>query len=523
MENPVRRQLNDFIGRRQITHPQFIRADNMDAYFSAIGVDSQREIVLGLLRCSDLSRISDEVRNKIVHLYNNLYILKEPLKKRQTLVVVTRDGKQRKSAIIHLLDENQRLMHEIVDHLSTNKEETAQAIINWTISTVNLFGGAYLSYRCEIDQLKKVREQSVHLAEQIADILSGTIQKLEADKPPASAGLFASKEKNKARQLVEEQIGAAGKVIENLGKSGKLVDGLREPIFLAHRVARALQANAEKVQQEWKSFFESRIRDEKGLPVVAVTPDHTLKAASEKQYEPYFATVIREMSEHLESFRQLLPDGREILKACGITGEETCSRVVQASRSLNTILNNLLMELRFACQNTLNRKQQIIRDRITYTEEKLRTEEVLLSAFARTLEEIFPADFRNSKAALNEMLHQGITRDQYSLLRSEINFWSAMKDRIFEQGKESRKTMFIRRRRMINEILPDEIYYIEYSDKLRKTIDIATEEKPGFEPFIQQDFHDLLKYLVSLYRSGEAHIRLEETEAPPEPGRAETT
>ncbi len=523
MENPVRKQLNDFIGRRQVTHPQFIRAENMDRYFSSIGVDGQREIVHGLLRCSDLTKIEDGIRKKIVHLYNNLYVLKEPLKKRQTVIVVSSGGKKQKTAIIRVLDENQRLMQEIIDHLKDNTDESAQAIINWTISSVNLFGGVYLTNRCEIDRLKKIKEQSIQLAEQISGNLSDTLKKLDADKSAGSSGLFASKAKKEAQQSLEEKINFTQQVITNLGKTGKLIDSIREPIFLAHRVNKALQAEADAIKPEWKSFYESRIKDEKGLPVVAATKNHGLKAAAEKPYEKSFSTIIQEIKGALETYRQQLPAGREVLTACGVEDEETFKKIVKASRSLNSVLNNLFLELRFAYQNGLNRKKQILRDRKTYEEEKIRTDQVLQTAFARTLEEIFPADFQNSKATLNETIHKGITRDEYALLRSEINFWSLMKDKIFEQGKESRQSMFIRRRRMINDILPDEEHYIEYSDRLRKTIDIVGEEKAGFEPFVQQDFHELLKYLVNLYRVAESHVRKEEVEEPKEQAKQEST
>ncbi|MFH2133432.1 MAG: hypothetical protein ABIK68_23895, partial [bacterium] len=52
-----------------------------------------------------------------------------------------------------------------------------------------------------------------------------------------------------------------------------------------------------------------------------------------------------------------------------------------------------------------------------------------------------------------------------------------------------------------------EQFFIEYSDKLRKTIDISETEKFGFVPFVQQDFHELLKYLVGLYRDAAEHVR----------------
>lgn len=517
MENPVRKQLNDFIGRRQITHPQFIRTGNMDRYFASIGVDGQRDIVHGLLQCSNLEKIGDETRKKIVRLYNNLYNLKDPLKKRQTVMVITNEDKKQKTAIIRVLDENQRLMHEVVEQLKNNTEETAQAIINWTISTVNLFGEAYLTNRCEIDRLKKIREQSIHLSTQISEILSETMKRMETEMSSGSAGLFASKAKKEARQVLEKQSVTIKQINGNLAKTEKLIDSIREPVFRAYRVSKALQAEPDLVQPDWKSFFESRIKDEKGLPVVAITAKHSLKSATEQQYEKVFSKSIEGVRKHLETYRQLLPASREILSNCGITDEETCQRVVQASRSLNAVLNNLFLELRFAYQNTLNRKEQILRDRKTYEEEKVRTDTVLQTEFARILEEIFPADFKNSKGTLNETIQNGITKDEYSLLRSEINFWSLMKDRIFEQGKENRQEMFIRRRRMINEILPDEEHYIEYSDRLRKTIDIAAEQKLGFEPFVQQDFHELLKYLVNLYRVAESHISKEKEE--PDPGK----
>jgi len=522
MENPVRKQLNDFIGRRQVTHPQFIRANNMDQYFSSIGVDGQREIVHGLLRCSDLTKISDDIRKKVVHLYNNLYNLKDSLKKRKTIIVVTSGGKQQKMAMIRRLDENQRLMQEIVAHLRDNPDETVQAIINWTISTVNLFGGVYLTNRCEIDRLRKVREQAIHLAAQIREILAGSLEKMEGDQSAGSGGMFASKAKKEVQQMLSDRIAFMQQVMDNLGKTEKLVDSIREPIFLAHRVSRALQAESERVLPDWKSFYESKIKDQKGLPMVAASADHKLKAAGEKPYEKTFATVIQKVQETLEGYRQLLPASRETLGACGVEDEETLQRIIQTSRSLNSILNNLFLELRFAYQNGLNRKEQILRDRNTYEEEKVRTDQVLQTAFSRTLEEVFPADFKNSKAALIDTIHKGITRDEYSLLRSEINFWSLMKDKIFEKGKESKQSMFIRRRRMVNDILPDEEYYIEYSDRLRKTIDIINNEKDGFEPFIQQDFHDLLKYLVSLYRDAESHIRKEEPEEDKEKTTEET-
>lgn len=513
MENPVRRQLNDFIGRRQITHPQFIRADNMDSYFAFIGVDGQREIVHGLLRCSDLSKIDDEIRHKIVQLYDNLYVLKEPLKQRRTAIVQSVQNKKQKTAIIRVLDENQRLMQEIIEHLKENPDETAQAIVNWTISTVNFFGGAYLTNRCEIDRLKKTRDQSVHLSEQISEILSESVKKLEEGKAAGSGGLFASRAKKEALQAQDAKIGFAQQVIDNLRKTDKLIDSLREPIFLAHRIGKALQAEAEAVTIDWKSYFESRRKDEKGLPVVAATANHKLKAASEKPYEKTLTTLIEEVRKKLETYRQLLPATREVTTQCGIENSETAHRLVQASRSLISILNNLFLELRFAYQNVLNRKMQILRDRKTYQEEKIRTDRVLQTDFARTLSEVFPADFRNSKGPLNEITAKGITRDEYTLLRSEINFWSLMKDQIFEKGKESRQSMFIRRRRMVNELLPDEEHFIEYSDRLRKTIDITNTQNPGFEPFVQQDFHELLKYLVNLYRVAESHIKEEEPEA----------
>ncbi len=84
------------------------------------------------------------------------------------------------------------------------------------------------------------------------------------------------------------------------------------------------------------------------------------------------------------------------------------------------------------------------------------------------------------------------------------------KDKLFEQGSENRESLFIRKRRMVNEILPDEQHYIEYSDRLRKTIDISSTEKAGFEPFVQQDFHELLKYLTGLYQDAAEHVKKEE-------------
>ncbi|MFH2131910.1 MAG: hypothetical protein ABIK68_16165, partial [bacterium] len=450
MENPVRKQLNDFIGRRKITHPQFITNENMDSYFSSIGVDGQREIVHGLLRCSNLEKISDELRKKIVHLYNNLYVLKGPLKKRQTLIIVSGKKGPRKTAIIRLLDENNQLMKQIVEHLQDNSDETAQAIINWTISTVNLFGGVYLKYRCEIDGLKKIREQSVQLATQISEILSAAADTMASGKSPGGTGLFASKAKKEAQQVFDDKIAFLQQVIGNLGKTAKLVDAMREPIFLAQRVNSALQAAAKTVPPDWQNFYVSQIKDEKGMPVVGVTADHGLKSAMEKNYEKVFTADIQEVRKKLDDFKQLLPFTKDTALACGLDDEETLKRVLQSSRSLFSILNNLFLELQFAYETGLNRKAQILRDRKTYEIEKSRTDAVLETEFARTLEETFPTDFKDSKAALIEAIHKGITRDQHALLRSETNFWSMMKDRLFEEVKENRQSLFIRKRRMVN-------------------------------------------------------------------------
>ncbi len=45
-----------------------------------------------------------------------------------------------------------------------------------------------------------------------------------------------------------------------------------------------------------------------------------------------------------------------------------------------------------------------------------------------------------------------------------------------------------------------------------KTIDISNTEKAGFEPFVQQDFHELLKYLTNLYRDAAEHVQKKEVE-----------
>lgn len=507
MENPVRKQLNDFIGRRKITHPQFIQQKSMDRYFSSVGVDGQREIVHGLLRFSDLKKISDDSRKKIVQLYDNLYLLKEPLKKRRTFYLNPKSDSSQKTAIIKLLDQNNRLMGEIIEHLKENDDETVQAIINWTISTVNLFGDVYLKNRCEIEGLKKIRQQAVHLVEQISDIMSAFAEELEAGKSSGGTGMFASKAKKEAQQLLEEKIAHTRKVIANLGKTEKLVDAMREPIFLAQRVSQALQKAADSITPEWQTFFVSRIMDEKGLPEVSCTASHGLKAAQEQNYENSFSTKIREVRENLEAFKQLLPLNREILLSCGVDNENIFPRIIQASRSLYALLSNLFLELQFAYRNGLNRKMQILHDRKTYEMERIRSDKALKTDFARALEEIYPTDFNDRKAALIETIHRGITRDQHSLLRSETNFWSEMKNKLFAQSSESRQSLFIRKRRMVNEILPDEQHYIEYSDKLRKTIDISDKEKAGFDPFVQQDFHELLKYLVSLYREAAEHVK----------------
>jgi len=515
MENSVRRQLNDFIGRRKITHPQFIQEKSIDAYFSSIGVEGQREIVHGLLRCSDLKKISDDIRKKIVHLYNNLYSLKEPLKKRQTIFIGSKSQGSRKTAIIRLLDENNRLMGEIIEHLQENTEETAQAIISWTISTVNLFGSVYLKNRCEIEGLKKVKQQATHLAEQISDILKAFSEELEAGKSVGSKGLFASKAKKEAQQVLDDKIAFAQKVIDNLGKTEKLLDTIREPIILAQRTGQALQKAADSVTPDWQTFYVSQIKDEKGLPEVAIASKTGSKGALEKKYEKHFTAEIQGVREQLEAFKQMLPINKEVLISCGMADENTLSRIIQAARSLHSIVSNLFLELRFAYKNGLNRKMQILHDRRTYEMELIRTDRTLKTDFARALEEIYPTDFNDRKAALIETIHRGITKDQYTLLRSEANFWSMTKDKLFEQGSESRQALFIRKRRMVNEILPDEQHYIEYSDRLRKTIDISSTDKAGFEPFVQQDFHELLKYLTSLYQDAAEHVKEEEEEAAP--------
>ena len=520
MENPVRRQLNDFIGRRKIIHPQFIQEKSIDTYFSSIGVDGQREIVHGLLRCSDLKKISDDIRKKIIQLYDNLYNLKEPLKKRQTIFIGPKKEGSRKTAIIRLLKENNRLMEEIIEHLKENTDETAQAIISWTISTVNLFGTVYLKNRCEIEGLKKVKQQATHLAEQISDILKALTGELEAEQSTASKGLFASKAKKEAQQALEDNIAFAQKVIDNLGKTEKLLDTMREPIFLAQRTSQALQNAADSVTPDWQTFYISPMKDEKGLPEVSIVPNSGSRGAVQKQYKKHFTAEIQEVGKRLEEFKQLLPFKQEILLSCGMEDENTMPRVIQAARSLHSVVSNLFLELQFAYKNGLNRKMQILHDRKTYEMELIRTDRTLKTDFARALEEIYPTDFNDRKAALIETLHRGITKDQYTLLRSETNFWSMTKDKLFEQGSESRQSLFIRKRRMVNEILPDELHYIEYSDRLRKTIDISSTEKPGFEPFVQQDFHELLKYLTSLYQDAAAHVKEEKEE---EVGKANET
>ena len=519
MENPVRKQLNDFIGRRKITHPQFIQEKRIDAYFSSIGVDGQREIVHGLLRCSDLTKISDDIRKKIIHLYNNLYNLKGPLKKQQTIFLNPKSDGARKTAIIRILNENIGLMSEIIAHIKENTDETAQAIINWTISTVNLFGDVYLKYRCEIEGLKKVRQQALHLAEQISDILTAFSADLEQEKSASGKGLFASKAKKEAQQALDEKIDFTQKVIDNLRKTEELMDAMREPIFLAQRTSQAMQEAADSVTPEWQTFFVSKIKDGMGLPEVAITADSRLKAAMEKDYQKSFSAEIQGVAEQLDGFKQLLPINQEILVACGVEDEEKSPRIIQASRSLHSVMSNLFLELKFAYKNGLNRKMQIIHDRKTHQMELIRTDKTLRTDFARTLEEIYPPDFNDRKAALIEAINRGITRDQYTLLRSETNFWSMMKDKLFEKVSESRQSLFIRKRRMVNDILPDEKQYIEYSDKLRKTIDISSTEKAGFDPFVQQDFHELLKYLTSLYRDAAAHVKEEEIEEAAEDGQ----
>ncbi|NQU65347.1 MAG: hypothetical protein HQ517_13840 [SAR324 cluster bacterium] len=321
--------------------------------------------------------------------------------------------------------------------------------------------------------------------------------------------MFASKAKKEVQQTLDEKIAHTRKVIANLARTGKLIDAMRESIFLAQRVNLALQRTPDGVTPEWKTFFVSRIKDEKGLPEVASCSNSGLKAAQEQNYENIFTAKIQESRKNLDGFKQMLPFNREILLSCGVEDEDTFSRILQASRSLHTILSNLFLELGFAYQTGLNRKMQILHDRKTYEIERVRSDKALKTDFARALEEIYPTDFIDRKAALIETIHRGITKDQHALLRSEINFWSMMKDKLFEQGGESRQSLFIRKRRMVNEIMPDEQDYIEYSDKLRKTIDISSTPKPGFDPFVQQDFHELLKYLVSLYREAAEHVKEE--------------
>ncbi|MBT7891972.1 MAG: hypothetical protein HN580_23345, partial [Deltaproteobacteria bacterium] len=238
-----------------------------------------------------------------------------------------------------------------------------------------------------------------------------------------------------------------------------------------------------------------------------------------KDYQKSFSAEIQGVAEQLDGFKQLLPINQEILVACGVEDEEKSPRIIQASRSLHSVMSNLFLELKFAYKNGLNRKMQIIHDRKTHQMELIRTDKTLRTDFARTLEEIYPPDFNDRKAALIEAINRGITRDQYTLLRSETNFWSMMKDKLFEKVSESRQSLFIRKRRMVNDILPDEKQYIEYSDKLRKTIDISSTEKAGFDPFVQQDFHELLKYLTSLYRDAAAHVKEEEIEEAAEDGQ----
>lgn len=126
MEHPVRKQLRDYIGRRNVTLPQFISTESMDRYFASIGVDGQREIVRGLLSCSDRETISEDIRRKITHLYNNLYLLKNPLKERQTHVIDSRGEKKRKVLIVKLIGENITSMKTIEQALKDSEEETGE-------------------------------------------------------------------------------------------------------------------------------------------------------------------------------------------------------------------------------------------------------------------------------------------------------------------------------------------------------------------------------------------------------------
>jgi len=81
-----------------------------------------------------------------------------------------------------------------------------------------------------------------------------------------------------------------------------------------------------------------------------------------------------------------------------------------------------------------------------------------------------------------------------------------MKDKLFVKGSEEKQNIFIKKRRMVNDVTPDEKFFIEYSDRLRKTIDVTSEDREGYDQFIQQDFHELLKYLAKIYKDAASHV-----------------
>jgi len=232
MENPVRKQLSDFIGRRKITKPQFIQSESMDEYFSNAGVEGQREIVHGLLRTSDYKNIEEAIRQKIVMLYNNLYFLKDPIKKRQTQVVQSKNGKKQKVPIIRLLHKNNQLMQDIVEYLEESSEETLQAVINWTISTVNLFTNVYLRTQCEGGGLDSVKKRAAEYSQQLSGIFTNAIKEIEGGDSFKDPGMFASKAKKTEFQQAQDTVDSLQKGLDNVADTGKLLGEISNQILL---------------------------------------------------------------------------------------------------------------------------------------------------------------------------------------------------------------------------------------------------------------------------------------------------
>jgi hypothetical protein len=513
MENPVRVQLSDFIGRRKITKPQFITAETMDEYFTSISVDGQREIVLGLLRSSDYKSIEEEIRQKISALYNNLYVLKEPLKKRKVQIVQTIDGKKQKVPIIRLIYKNNLYMQDIVEHLKETSEETLQAVINWTISTVNLFTIVYLRNQCAGGGLENINKQIGDISTQLSKILKNAVNDIENDDSFKDPGMFASKAKKAERQTAQDNVDSLQNALANVENTPKLLKEISNQIHLWHRIALSLKANSESITSDWSTYYISAAKDESGLALVSAVADKELKVPREIEFEKSATSELQEIKTKIVEYTKLLFMEREKIIASGINDEKKFNETITNSRMLKMIFSNLKSELDLAYDCVVNTKMQIIREKENYESEKQRYESVLNTPFAIELEEVYPTDYKERRAALVDLINKGISKDQHALLRSEFNFWSMMKDKLFEKGSEEKRNIFIKKRRMVNDITPGEKFFIEYSDRLRKTIDVTSESKDGYDQFVQQDFHEMLKYLAKLYKDAGNHVRENNVEA----------